>query len=63
MDKNKNINKSSKEKVGLEYNLEVERKDKENLKRSGYDFVPRFNEWLSIDEQKIKTREIEDKTK
>ena len=48
MDKNKNINKYSKEKVGLEYNLEVERKDKENLKKSGYDFVPRFNEWLSI---------------
>jgi len=26
----------------------------------GYDFVPGFNEWLNIDEQREKTEELED---
>ena len=51
------------DKVRLDYNLELERKDDKNLKDSGYDFVPRSNHWLSSDEKKIKTREIEEKTK
>ncbi|MDO4282564.1 MAG: hypothetical protein Q4D02_02925 [Clostridia bacterium] len=50
-------------KVSLEYNLELERKDAQNTKKKGYDFVPRLDHWTSIDEQKIKVREIEEKTK
>lgn len=57
------MNKKEKRKVSLKYNLEIEEKDEKNLKNSGYDFVPRFNEWLSSDEQKIKVKEIEDKTR
>lgn len=26
----------------------------------GYDFVPHLNEWLNIDEQREKTKELED---
>lgn len=55
--------KSGKDKVDMSYNLEIERKNAEDLEDSGYDFVPRSNHWLSSDEQKIKTREIEEKTK
>lgn len=54
---------SSKDKVSLEYNLELERKDEHNTKKKGYDFVPRSYHWTSVDEQKIKVKEIEDKTK
>ena len=44
-------------------NLEIERKDKKYMKKAGYDFVPRLDHWTNIDEQKIKVREIENKTK
>lgn len=53
----------SKNKVSYEYNLEIERKDKESIDEKGYDFVPRSVHALNIDEQKIKIREIEEKTK
>ncbi len=56
-------NLKSKDKVDLKYNLELERKDKNDKSNKGYDFVVREYEWTNIDEQKIKTREIEDKTK
>lgn len=59
----KNNENKSKDKVSLEYNLEVEREDVKTAKKQGYDFVPRFNHWLSMDEQKIKVEEIEKKTK
>ena len=39
------------------------REDKKMLKDSGYDFVPRFDHWTNISEQKIKVKEIEKKTK
>lgn len=52
-----------KDKVDIGYNLDIERKDKKYLKNSGYDFVPRLDHWTSIDEQKIKVKEIENKTK
>lgn len=39
--------------------LEIERKNKKSLRKSGYDFVPRIDHWTSIDEQKIKADEIE----
>ena len=54
---------NKKDKVSLKYNLELERKDEHNIKKKGYDFIPRFNHLTSIDEQKIKVKEIEDKTK
>ena len=44
-------------------NLEIERKDKKYMKNAGYDFVPRLEHWTNIYEQKIKVREIENKTK
>lgn len=53
----------SKNKVSLKYNLELERKDEKFIKDKEYDFVPRSVHALNIDEQKIKTREIEEKTK
>lgn len=53
----------NKDKIDIGYNLEIERKDKKDLKDSGYDFVPRLDHWTNIDEQKIKVKEIEDKTK
>lgn len=59
MDKNKEL---SKDKISLEYNLDIEREDAKNIRKKGYDFVPRFNHWVSIDEQKIKVEEIEKKT-
>lgn len=60
----KNVEKlQSKDKVSLKYNLELERKDSKTIEQNGYDFVPRSNHVVNIDEQKIKVREIEDKTK
>lgn len=60
----KNIEKiPSKDKVSLKYNLELERKDSKTIDEKGYDFVPRSVHALNLDEQKIKVREIEDKTK
>ena len=55
--------KENKGKVSLEYNLEIEEKDEKAIEKYGYDFVPRSNHWLSVDEQKIKVDEIEEKTK
>ena len=37
------MSKKNKDKVSLESNLEIERKDSKELKNQGYDFVPRFN--------------------
>ena len=47
----------------LSNDLTLERKDKKILKNSGYDFVPRFDHWTNTDEQKLKVKEIEEKTK
>lgn len=52
-----------KEKVDIASNLELERKEKIDMEKQGYDFVPRIDHWTSIDEQKIKVEEIEKKTK
>lgn len=49
--------------INLSDDLTLERKDKKILKNSGYDFVPRFDHWTNTDEQKIKVKEIEEKTK
>lgn len=57
----KNI-KNDKNKISLAYNLELERKDLNNAKKKGYDFISRSHHYTSIDEQKIKVREIEEKT-
>ena len=58
-----NKKNNNKDKVDLGANLEIERIDKKYLKNSGYDFVPRIDHWTNIDEQKIKVKEIEQKTK
>ncbi len=60
---NKNNKQTEESKVSLEYNLELERKNSKTIDKKGYDFVPRSVHALSLDEQKIKTREIEDITK
>lgn len=49
--------------TNLSNDLTLERKDKKILKNSGYDFVPRFEHWTNTDEQKLKVKEIEEKTK
>ena len=53
MDKNRQNNVDKLAKV----NKDVSSKDHEEY---GYDFVPHLNEWLNIDEQKEKTKELED---
>ena len=63
MSKNRGEKIEKKDKVDLSYNLELERKDKNNIDKKGYDFIPRSTHLTGIDEQKIKVREIEDKTK
>lgn len=55
--------KNNKETVDLKYNLEIEREDKKDVAKRGYDFVPRYHHWTNMTEQKIKVEEIEDKTK
>lgn len=49
--------------TNLSNDLTLERKDKKILKNSGYDFVLRFDHWTNTDEQKLKVKEIEEKTK
>lgn len=49
--------------TNLSNDLILERKDKKILRNSGYDFVPRFDHWTNTDEQKLKVKEIEEKTK
>ena len=49
--------------TNLSNDLTLERKDKKILRNSGYDFVPRFDHWTNTDEQKLKVKEIEEKTK
>lgn len=63
MKKHTKSNTKEKKKVSLKYNLELGQMEEELIKSSEYDFVPRFNHWLSLDEQKLKTKEIEDITK
>ena len=53
MDKRKNTNKQKHSKV------ENQKKDIDH-EDYGYDFVPGFNEWLNIDEQKERTEELEE---
>ena len=53
----------NKNKVDLSYNLELERKDSKDVNKKQYDFIPRSAHLTGIDEQKIKVREIEEKTK
>ncbi len=57
----KENNKTS-QKVDLSYLLELERKDKKDIMKKGYDEIPRQFHWTSIDEQKLKVDEIEKKT-
>lgn len=47
----------------IEYELDMERKDAQNLSIDGYDFIYRLNNLVSLDEQKIKVEELENITK
>lgn len=58
--KNKN---EDKDQVAIDNILELERKERKDMERQGYDFVPRIDHWTSLDEQKLKVEEIEKKTK
>ena len=49
--------------TNLSNDLTLERKDKKILRNSVYDFVPRFDHWTNTDEQKLRVKEIEEKTK
>ena len=53
VDKKKSINKT-KDTIVEKQKKSIDHED------YGYDFVPGFNEWLNIDEQKEKTEELED---
>ena len=52
-------------KINKKHNIKENTKKKydKTIEKYGYDFVPRSNHWLSVDEQKIKVNEIEEKTK
>ena len=56
-DKNNNLQ------VDVLDNLKLEKVDQKKLKDSLYDFVPRLDHWTNSDEQIIKVKEIEKKTK
>lgn len=58
----KNV-KKNKNKVSLTYNLKIEELDKKNENNEGFDFIPKDYHWTNSSEQKIKVKEIEDKTK
>lgn len=60
--KNKNMKYSQNDKVTYEPDLELERKQATTEGKDGYNFIPSFNQWTSTDDQKVKTREIENKT-
>lgn len=44
-------------------NVELERKDKKDESKRGYNFVGSLNNWTSIEEQKIRVKTIENTTK
>ncbi len=46
----------------FEHNLQIELKNREEVEKYGYDFVPRTYHWTDIDEQKINTDKIENIT-
>ena len=43
--------------------IEIERLEDSDYIQHNYDFIPRFDGWLSSQEQKIKAKKIEDITK
>lgn len=51
-----------KDKVSLAYNLKIDELDKQNENNEGFDFVPKDYHWTNLSEQKMKVKEIEDKT-
>lgn len=46
----------------FENNLQIELKNREDIEKYGYDFIPRTYQWTDIDEQKINTKKIENIT-
>lgn len=64
INKNNNLRKvQGKDKISLEYSLKINDSDIEENLEYGYDFVPKDFHATNISEQKIKVKEIEDKTK
>jgi len=52
-----------KKKINLDYVLELERKDAEDPNINEYDYIFKSNHITSIDEQKLKSEEINNITK
>ena len=52
-----------KEKKNIEYQLDIERKDAQNPNKEKYDFIFPLSNLTSIDEQKIKVKELTNITK
>lgn len=61
--KNVSEGKEAEEKVSLAYNLRVDELNKNSQSNEGFDFVPKDYHWTNLSEQKVKVKEIEDKTK
>ena len=50
------------DKVDITKNLKLEKLKQNEINNNDYNFVGSSNHWLSIEEQKIKTKEIEEVT-
>ena len=50
------------DKVDITKDLKLEKIQKKEVNSDDYNFVASSNHWLSIDEQKLKTKEIEEIT-
>ncbi len=61
--KNKNNINENTGKVNIVDNLQVEKKNYNYDKYQEDDFIPNDYHWTNIEEQKIKAKEIEEKTK
>lgn len=53
----------NKGKVNICDNIQIEREEDNYNKYKNNDFIPNDYHWTNIDEQKIKVKEIENKTK
>lgn len=57
------MKKRNNKKVNLDLYPKLEKIDTNDDSKNGYNFVGSLNNWTSIEEQKLKVREIEEKTK
>ncbi len=62
--KKKKDNKNDKiSKTDITTQLDIERENAETIEKERTNFIPEFEQWTSLPEQKIKTREMEKMTK